>query len=1429
DNPRERLAQIADHARVRGLLTETELDGLVDVGEATTLLVDADRDLVGGYPSDPPPAVTGHDNLAYIIYTSGSTGRPKGVACHHRGLVNYLAGAVAAYACRGTGGAPVFSSFGFDMIVPDLYVPLLMGQTVHLLPDPLEPADLGAELARRAPFAFIKMTPGHLQLLAEQLTPDQARGLAGTLVVGADSFHAATLARWRELDPETVVLNEYGPTEASVANSTYRTGDADLIPGSADVLPIGTPVPNTTLYVLDRELNPVPSGVTGEIYIGGTCCARGYLGRAAQTAQRFVPDPFIGRPGAVMYRTGDLGKWRADGNLRFVDRSDRQVKLRGYRIEPGEVEARLVEHPAVHQARCVVRTDGATVRLAAYVVLGTDLDTDIGDDELPDWCARRLPSYMVPATFTTIDTLPLDPNGKVDERRLPAPGESAGAAKPGSLAPRTDLERRLLQVWIDVLKRDDIGVRDNFFDLGGDSILSIQLIAAGRRAGLRLTPKQIFGHPTIEALAAHVTEFVAAPGAAAAAEPGDGRTPLSPIQRWLTAQRLPHAEHYNQSVLIDFDAADAGRLQRALDAVVDRHDALRQRFVDDDTFCAVGERGDSVPVDEVDLTEVADATESRRRAEQTANAAQAALDLATGRLVRAVVFRHGPNRSDQVLIVVHHLAVDNLSWPTILDTLKAAYDEQPLPDSGSTFAEWGRRIQDVEAFASQHDYWYSALDDAAEVPVDHRDDDRADTVESTDVVTVALSAAETDALLHDGPLAYHMRVEDVFVTGLAQVFSGWMDSDDVVIDLESHGREQLHEDLDISRTVGWFTSAYPVRLTLPSRGDRDTDLAQALKSVKDTLRAVPDSGIGYGVLRRLDAGAAGRRLRTLPEPSIVVNYTGRTESSASPFDMAAQTLGAERAGDQPRSHTIELEAAVRDGVLEVAWTYSHNRHERGTVERLANGHLDRLRALVAHCQAHPGGHTPGDFPLARLDFEELDQLLADAPDIADIYPLTPLQEGMLFHALLSPETGDNYSQEVFVLEGDVDADVVERACRAAAARHPAMRTTIVWDGLSKPMQVVHASSELDVRRLDWSEHDPAAWSDEIDALLAAERADIPDLETAPPIRVTLIRDSATKCRLVLSFHHILLDGWSVHVLMSEIAAIYWALSRGEEPRLPAATPYQRFVESIAHEDTGPARAFWAGMLDGYVPPAQLPEVLAGPQPGGSDAFESDASESEVASVRATLDADDSAALRELAGQSRFTVNTVALAAWAMLLANYSRADDVVVGVSVSGRPVGLSGAASMVGLLSNTLPVRAMMGVGESVEQLLTRLQSMQLDMREFESSSLADIQTTAGIQRGSRLFESIFVFESSILATPEDDASNLRLTLDRAIESTGYPLNVIVRDDDCLEVKVLYQPGRVSEDGASRLVADLVAVLTGLATSLRRPVADFVDLVSVG
>ncbi|MET0396637.1 MAG: non-ribosomal peptide synthase/polyketide synthase [Longimicrobiaceae bacterium] len=1269
-------------------------------------------------------------------------------------------------------------------------------------------ASLAAAIVRHGA-THLQCTPSALRTVLPDEDAPRALGGLRRLLLGGEAL-PAPLAAEALAAGVGELHNMYGPTETTVWSATHRIRSAD------GGIAVGTPVANTRIHLVDRALEPVPVGVRGELLIGGEGVARGYLGRPDLTAERFVPDPFAcpRTAGARLYRTGDLARRRPDGLLEVVGRADQQVKVRGHRVEPGEIEAALEAHPAVAEAAVAAREDAASGmpgerRLVAYLVAAPAAAVP-SPAELRDWVRGRLPEYMVPAAFVALDRLPLTPNGKLDRRALPAPDASRRNGERPFAAPRTPAEAALAAVWADVLRVERVGVHDNFFESGGDSILAIQVVARAARAGVRVTPRQLFQHQTVAALAA-----VAGTAAAAAAEQGAvvGPVPLTPIQGWLLEQDLPDPHHYNQAVLLaPAEALDAALLARAVAALAVHHDALRLRFARtaDGWSQASGPADCTAPFSVVDLAGVR-ADGLAARIEQAAAALQAGLDLARGPVFRVGLMECGAGSSQRVMIVVHHLAVDGISWRVLLEDLESAYRQlragEParFPPKTTSFREWARRLAAYagsDKLAAELPYWTDARRlDAAPIPVDR---DGPDPEGGMREVSVRFTAEETRALLHEAPAAYRTGVNDFLLAALARALAAWTGGRRVLVSLEGHGREELFPGVDLSRTVGWFTSLVPLLLeTDPGHGPGET-----LKSIKEQLRAVPERGVGHGVLRHLHPDPAVRaRLAAIPAPGILFNYLGQLDGTVGGdalFRPAAESRGPDRSPRGPRGHRLEVTGMVFEGELRMDWMYGREVHERATVERVAERFAAELRALVAHCrEPGAGGVTPSDFPLARLTQAELDARLGNGRGVEDVYPVTPMQEGLLFESLFAPGTGIYVSQLVVGLRGELDPEALERAWRSAAARHEVLRAGFQWEGLRRPLQVVRREARVPFRREDLrglGAEEREAW---IERYLEGDRREGFDLAEAPLMRVALLRTGEREHRMAWTHHHLVLDGWSLPVLLRDVLELYHAHRRGEPAAPGGARPYREFVSWLAARDLARSEEYWRTALAGFTAPTPLPGARAADRGGAAG----------QATVKRELPIALTGALQEQARRLGVTLGTVVQGAWALLLSRHVGEEEVVFGTTVAGRPAELEGVEEMVGLFINTLPVRARVEGAATLREWLRRLQAEQVEAREHEYAPLADVQRWSGAPAGEPLFESLVAFENYPMGAGTGGGEDgLRVSVDRSIQENGFPLVLTAVPGDRLALELRHDAGRVATETGRDLARQLETVLEGMA-----------------
>jgi non-ribosomal peptide synthase protein (TIGR01720 family) len=705
-------------------------------------------------------------------------------------------------------------------------------------------------------------------------------------------------------------------------------------------------------------MQPAPVGVVGELYLGGAGLARGYLNRPGLTADKFVPDPFGGEPGSRLYATGDLGRWLADGTLDFLGRVDHQVKVRGFRIELGEIEAALERQDGVRQAVVVARQDRAgDPRLVAYVIPHDG--ATVSPDALREGLRQTLPEYMVPGPFMVLGALPLTPSGKVDRKALPAPDVQAAHAY---TPPRTPAEQTLADLWAQILGVPQVGIHDNFFALGGDSILGIQVVARAAQQGLRLSPRLLFQHQTIAELA---QAALSVPETRVHVEqvPVEGEVPLTPIQHWFFQQQSPAPHHANLALLLAVDRPiDPGLLRQSLLHLVQHHDALRLRFRKraDQWQQVHGAAEGAFSVEQRDLSTLPE-HEQGPALESACAQVQASLCLEDGPLMRAVLFDLGAGRPGRFLLVIHHLVVDPVSWHILLEDLLSIYQALAvgttvrLPAKTTSWQQWAVRLAEharSELLRQELPYWLDpARQQVLPLPVDHHQGE--DTVGLAERVEGELDEGQTQALLTRVPAVYHTQINDALLAALLRAVTGWMGHPRLLVNLEGHGRQDLFAEIDLSRTVGWFAALYPVLLEWPA----STSPGEALTAVKEQLRRVPNGGIGYGLLRYLSGDPElVQALDALPQAQVCFNYLGQLDRGLPPqtaLGSVPEWAGQLNDPHTRRSHLLEVTCHVSGGRFRVTWSYGPAWYRRQTVEALARAFLQALEDIIGHCRATP--------------------------------------------------------------------------------------------------------------------------------------------------------------------------------------------------------------------------------------------------------------------------------------------------------------------------------------------------------------------------------------------------------------------------------------------------------------------------------------------
>ncbi|MFD3745106.1 amino acid adenylation domain-containing protein [Nocardia sp. NPDC058633] len=1368
-------------------------------------------------------------NIAYITYTSGSTGAPKGVQVTHTGLANLVADRAATYGIDTTSRVSYALSPSFDAAMEQFVTCFASGSTLVIVPPEVSGGEPLTRLLADEHVTHLTLTPTMLATV----DPRSATDLR-VVVVGGDVCPPHVIERWA---PSLSMYNEYGPTEATVT-----AVGAVLRPDHAHQ--VGGPIRGVCAMVLDRTLQPVPKGTAGELYLAGPGLARGYSHLFIETAARFVADPY-GDAGERMYRTGDIARWtgdNADMTLELTGRSDFQVKIRGYRIEPGEVDAVLTTHEDVDLSVTVpVRNNVGTTVLASYVVPVSG--RRIQPLELQRFARASLPPHMVPAVILALDSLPANAFGKLDRSALPKP--EFGTA-PAGRTPATAREKAVARLFAEVLGVPLVGADDSFFALGGDSILSIRLVARAKADGLSFSTQDVFVHKTVAGLAATATATSDTPELAELPGGGVGPMPLSPIMcAMLDRGRY---DRFAQAALVQLpEGVDRAGLVRAVGSLLGRHDMLRAVLHGDagDRYVEVLEPKAVDP--DAALVDVRLHRRDAAEVDWHLQTAADRLDPGKGVLVQAVWMqdRNGSG-PDLMWLVIHHLAVDVVSWRIILADLAHAWSQVSdggEPDFGpitTSFRRWAHGLVERAPGrrSAELDVWKDILARGDQLLGSRRLAPDRDVGATAGRVRQRIPAAVTEAVLATIPDRFHCSANDPLLAALVLALGEWRRRRGTaatageLISLEGHGREEeAVPGADLSGTVGWFTTRFPVRIEWDGVDLGDAlaggiSAGLAIKQAKEQLRAVPGNGIGYLVLRHLGSG----ELADLPEPQISFNYLGRVGVGERSVPWAPTTeftaLTATSDPGMALSAVLDVNAIAeqgRDGLeLDVTWEFASQVLGSEEVDELAGLWARALGALADHVRSDIGfGFTPSDFALTAVAQDDLDRWLGHYPSMIDVWPLSALQSGLLFHTIYDRDGDDGYIVQVaLTFAGQVDGARMRRAAQVLIDRHDSLRTAFV-ESADGPRQILVRDTEV-----DWGESSITDLSDDDERARALRRvataAAAPFDPARPPlVRFHLVRTGVDTFQLLVTNHHLVLDGWSMPLLIHELLSLYSA--DGDTVELAPPRSYREYLRWLHAQDRDAATAAWRQTLAGIDSPTRVT--------GSPDRTVT----AHAGEVDLNLDAATTAALLDLGRSHGVTANTALQVAWALLVAALTGRSDVVFGNTIAHRPPQIPDVERMVGLLVNTLPVRVRLAPGETVGDLLVRVQSEQAAMLDHQYVGLAELQRATGI---TDMFDTATVLESypldRELLARDLAAAGLQFVEIDAHDATPYPLSLQVspprssrdRQSDAADepgtytVTLKFATDRFDSDEVRTLLERFELLLTQIVTCPARKVA---------
>jgi amino acid adenylation domain-containing protein/thioester reductase-like protein/non-ribosomal peptide synthase protein (TIGR01720 family) len=1348
-----------------------------------------------------------------VIYTSGSTGRPKGVVVTHEDVAMRVTHWHNRHSFNSLDRCFQRTSLNFDFTVWELWLPFMFGLPCIFLPSK-EERELATiiQTSDRQQITRLSIVPSMLEAFvgfpdAEQLcSPLKSLFVGGEPITDAQKPLFATHPMW-----SARLVNVYGPTETTMVVTTWERSRLDSSPD----LSLGSVLANSKVYVVDDSLNPVPSGVTGEIVIGGYGLAQGYLDRKSMTAEKFCPDPFGSSPLVCsrMYRTGDLGYMLPSGNFQYAGRTDFQIKIRGMRIELGEIESAIASDPRV-KANLVTAIDAnGSKRLVAYVVpTVSGLDTASLRTDL----VQRLPAHMIPTYFMVMNAFPLNAAGKVDRKALPLPSlEDRSNTSDGYVPPRSPVEKKIASVWEQVLKVPRVDLRDNFFELGGDSIIAIQVVSQLRQLRIDSSVRLLFSHPTIASLASNC-KILADNLSSANAEQGivSGSLALSSIQRWFFDDvQTDNRDFFHQAFLLDFNVRlHPQRLNRIIRELLVHHDALRMRSKEGTLSLAGEDALAEVPCTTFIVSAVAEM-------QQVIQSQMRAINMREGPCARFALFELGSKQ--HLFASIHHLAVDGVSWRILFEDLATLIQQVqieerelvslPLKSSSIQMVNTTlQQISQIDALRKDAVEWRKILGSATQSIRS-----RAEWPLFADLVHewMELSQEVSTTINFSLPSRFRANLNEIFVSALSAAVSQTTASPSVLISLESHGREDewvsqlAGRRIDSSRTVGWFTSMFPVAVTCSS----SYDAATHLKKTKSALRNLPSHGISFGLCRSQLADMT-REISTSSE--ILFNFLGGFDSASSrsgdkaPFQLSSVSVGDQIDPSTRLPSALTITGVLTDGRLHFDAMFCPSLLNLDVAECMS-----RFKAnLIALAAEGDGALSPSDFKLiaGSVSQSQLDQVLKNLgwPDeeIEAIYPLTSMQQGMLFHTLAKPELEEYITQVRWSLSPDTDIAILKASIRALMRRHAIFRTVFAWEGLNSPVQIVRTSSEVPIDVVD---------RETVGELLKFEhslRTRPLRLSSSPGVIWSIVPMEDT-IEVIFTHHHIYLDGWSLSVMLDELRSIYASRASVSDSLLPSPVPFENYVSWSMKQDADASDSFWRHQLGGFKSPTALPLCKTTPDSTRTK---------HVGKVVQTLAEADTSTLISWCRSHGVTINSLLQTAWGSVLSLHAGEKDVLFGATVSGRSasdLADLGAERLVGLTINTLPVRVSLRDGESNINSVRRVHETFAQSSEYETSSLSRTQQFSDVPRGTPLFETLLVYENYPAASdsdPRPTQSELIIIGGAAYERTNLPLSVSfgLSGSGSAMLQMLFDPSFYEESSVETLMQQFVHAMTWLSSN---------------
>lgn len=1181
-----------------------------------------------------------------------------------------------------------------------------------------------------------------------------------------------------ELCTEADLYGEYQLAEFLCSLSTIKLYDSKT--QEISNISLGKPLENMSMYLFDKEFNELSNSTVadGEIYISGLNLTFDYINSDQQIRSYFVQHPAI--PQKLIFKTGDVGRYSNEGEIEYLGRLENRVAIQGEYLILEEIEQLLCEQPEIHQVAILVCENSIEEpHLIAFLKLESGT-TDVNqvEREIRRSLSKQFPVHMIPKLFIFVEYFETTLNGKINKASLQIPKINKSLENI-SVKFRTEIEEKLAKIWCEILQIEQVGINDNFFELGGDSILSIQMVSKARQFGIELSMEQVFEAQTIAELAVGLKTMSNDLTLEKSRSVPDKFFQLSPIQKWYFEKEFYNQNHYNQSILLSsYEKLEPDLIEKSLQIILKTHQSLCLRFKrnDEGKWQQYYEKFENLFECKNGICRIIDmegysSDEAYSKRLDAMNEMQKSLNITTGPIIQGTLFK-GDETYDTLFLVVHHLVIDSVSWQILLNDLEIVYKKQLEGESKvevqpeyRNYAWWVEQLNllaNDKFFSQERKYWEAVLyQESMRLPA-LMEKSAENIFEHTAEIQVSLLPIETRQLLQEVPRSYGTQINEVLLTALSMAIRDWSGSDQLSIWLEGHGRGSLTAEMDLSRSIGWFTSLFPINIDLREK----QSISERLKCIKEYLKHIPNKGVGYGILRYL-SNEKMDPLNVNREPVISFNYFGQMDNyfQKNIFQIMNEPSGLTTDLKNRRLTLVEINSEISSKSLRARFEYNKYYFNKESIQQLADAFITSLKAIIEHCCVQKCfGYTPSDFPLAELTQDQLDKLF-NHPGIEDIYPLSPMQEGLLFQKLLNPNSNAYLVQDLFIIKDKLNIKAFKEAWQFLVNNYEALRTGFKWVGLTRSLQFVQRNISINCTEHDWQSFPVDTIQQKINDLLIRDRQQDFDYERPPLMRLHLITASSELYYLVLSFHHILLDGWCASILISDLLTTYSRLIESRIPKIEPRKSYRSFIEWLKAYDYQEAKLFWKKYLEGVSTTSLSKAVVK---------IGTSKNQNEFGNFQYVFSDEDSKRLREFSRRQKITLNTLFQTAWHILLRYYTQQEDITSGVVLSGRSIPIEGIEKMIGLFINTLPMRTQLKADITIKNLLDEVGNHSLRLQKQSHIPLYEILNFAQIKEQNMLFDTIFIFENHVSMNNEENGQ-LNFEPVHTYEPTEYPLAFLI------------------------------------------------------